>query len=49
MAHWKSVGAMSRRKCQWTEADRAMWDAIFEMTAGPRDEAVKKGRRAMMK
>jgi len=41
--------AMSRRKCQWTEADRAMWDAIFEMTAGPRGEAVKKGRKAMMK
>jgi len=41
--------AMSRRKCRWTEADRAMWDAIFEMTAGPRDEAVKKGRKAMMK
>jgi len=41
--------AMGRRKCQWTEADRAMWDAIFELTAGPRDEAVKKGRKAMMK
>ncbi|HSW02918.1 MAG TPA: putative sugar nucleotidyl transferase [Sedimentisphaerales bacterium] len=41
--------AMGRRKCRWTEADRAMWDAIFEMTAGPRDEAVKKGRKAMMK
>lgn len=41
--------AMSRRKCRWTEADRAMWDAVFAMTAGPRDEAVKKGRRAMMK
>jgi UDP-N-acetylglucosamine diphosphorylase/glucosamine-1-phosphate N-acetyltransferase len=41
--------AMSRRKCQWTEADRTMWDVIFEMTAGPRDEAVKKGRKAMMK
>jgi len=41
--------AMGRRKCRWTEADRAMWDTIFEMTAGPRDEAVKKGRKAMMK
>jgi len=41
--------AMGRRKCQWTEADRAMWDVVFEMTAGPRDEAVKKGRKAMMK
>jgi hypothetical protein len=26
-----------------------MWDKIFAMTAEPRDEAVKKGRRAMMK
>ena len=40
--------AMSRRKCRWTEADRSTWEAIFEMTAGPRDEAVKKGRKAMM-
>ncbi len=41
--------AMGRRKCRWTEADRAMWEVIFEMTAGPRDEAVKKGRKAMMR
>lgn len=41
--------AMGRRKCRWTQADQAMWDAIFEMTAETRDEAVKKGRKAMMK
>jgi UDP-N-acetylglucosamine diphosphorylase / glucose-1-phosphate thymidylyltransferase / UDP-N-acetylgalactosamine diphosphorylase / glucosamine-1-phosphate N-acetyltransferase / galactosamine-1-phosphate N-acetyltransferase len=41
--------AMGRRKCRWTEADRAMWDAIFELTTGPRDEAVKRGRKAMMR
>jgi len=41
--------AMGRRKQKWTPAQEAMWDKIFEMTAGPRDEAVKKGRRAMMK
>ncbi|MFB3892809.1 MAG: putative sugar nucleotidyl transferase [Phycisphaerae bacterium] len=48
--------AMGRRKdirtgkpCAWTEAEQAMWDAIFELTAGPRDEAVKKGRRAMVR
>jgi len=41
--------AMGRRKQKWTPAQQAMWDQIFEMTAGPRDEAVKKGRRAMMK
>ncbi len=41
--------AMGRRKQKWTPAQEAMWDRIFEMTAEPRDEAVKKGRRAMMK
>ncbi len=38
---------MSRRKCQWTPADEAMWDEIFKLTAAPRDEAVKKGRRVL--
>ena len=41
--------AMGRRKQTWTPAQEAMWDKIFEMTAQPRDEAVKRGRRAMMK
>jgi UDP-N-acetylglucosamine diphosphorylase / glucose-1-phosphate thymidylyltransferase / UDP-N-acetylgalactosamine diphosphorylase / glucosamine-1-phosphate N-acetyltransferase / galactosamine-1-phosphate N-acetyltransferase len=41
--------AMSRRKKEWTPAEEAMWDAIFALTAGPRDEAVKKGRKAMIK
>ncbi len=41
--------AMSRRGCKWTEAQQAMWESIFEMTAQPRKEAIKKGRRAMMK
>jgi UDP-N-acetylglucosamine diphosphorylase/glucosamine-1-phosphate N-acetyltransferase len=40
--------AMSRRGREWTDAEEAMWEAIFEMTAPQRDEAVKKGRRAMM-
>ena len=39
--------AMSRRKMQFTEAERAMWDAIYEMTAPQRDEAIKRGRRQM--
>jgi UDP-N-acetylglucosamine diphosphorylase/glucosamine-1-phosphate N-acetyltransferase len=39
--------AMSRRKKEWTAAEEKMWEAIFEMTAGPREEAVKKGRKAM--
>jgi UDP-N-acetylglucosamine diphosphorylase/glucosamine-1-phosphate N-acetyltransferase len=41
--------AMGRRKQKWTPAQEALWDQIFAMTAGPREEAVKKGRRAMMK
>ncbi len=40
--------AMSRRNCQWTQTERAMWDAVFEMTAPIRNQAIKKGRRAML-
>jgi UDP-N-acetylglucosamine diphosphorylase/glucosamine-1-phosphate N-acetyltransferase len=39
--------AMGRRKCRWTEADEALWDEVFRLTAAERDEAVQKGRRAM--
>jgi UDP-N-acetylglucosamine diphosphorylase / glucose-1-phosphate thymidylyltransferase / UDP-N-acetylgalactosamine diphosphorylase / glucosamine-1-phosphate N-acetyltransferase / galactosamine-1-phosphate N-acetyltransferase len=39
--------AMSRRKCQWTEADAALWDEVFRMTAPERDEAIKRGRRRL--
>ena len=41
--------AMSRRKCQWTEAEEAMWDTIFEITAPARNDAIKRGRRQMMR
>ena len=40
---------MQRRGREWTEADEAMWDHVFEMTRAGRDELVKKGRRAMRK
>jgi UDP-N-acetylglucosamine diphosphorylase/glucosamine-1-phosphate N-acetyltransferase len=40
--------AMSRRKCQWTESEQAMWDAVFQMTSEIRKQAVKKGRKAML-
>jgi hypothetical protein len=40
--------AMSRRKCTWTPADEAMWEAIYNLTAPARNEAVKKGRRALV-
>lgn len=40
--------AMSRRKRMWTHAEQALWDAVFEMTAGPRDEAIRRGRRQLL-
>lgn len=40
--------AMSRRDCRWTQAEKTMWDAVFEMTAPMRNQAIKKGRRAML-
>ena len=40
--------AMSRRNCRWSEVEQSMWDAVFKMTAPMRDEAIKKGRRAML-
>ena len=40
--------AMSRRNCKWSKAEEVMWDSIFEMTAPVRNEAIKKGRRAML-
>ena len=39
--------SMSRRKCEWTAAEEGMWDAIFEMTAPIRNEAIRRGRRQM--
>ena len=41
--------AMGRRKCEWTAADEAMWDAIFEITAPVRDEAIRRGRRQTLR
>ncbi len=41
--------AMSRRGREWTAAEQAMWDAIFQMTAPARDEAIKRGRKAMFR
>ncbi len=41
--------AMGRRKQQWTEADLAMWETIFEMTSPMRDEMVRRGRRKMLR
>jgi len=38
---------MGRRQLEWTSAMEAMWDQIFEITAAPRNAAIKKGRRAL--
>jgi len=39
--------AMPRRGCQWTPADEAMWDAVYEMTEPARKPAIEKGRRML--
>jgi len=39
--------AMGRRGRQWDDAQETMWNEIFKITKPARDEAVKKGRRAM--
>ncbi|MDP6447069.1 MAG: putative sugar nucleotidyl transferase [Pirellulaceae bacterium] len=39
--------AMGRRGFDWTPAMEAMWDEIFSITAEPRMDAIKKGRRAL--
>ena len=39
--------AMGRRKQEFTPAQEAMWDEIFNLTAPQRDAAVKKGRRKL--
>jgi len=40
---------MQRRGREWTEADEALWNHVFEMTRPSRDELIKQGRRAMRK
>ncbi len=39
--------AMGRRKREFTAAQQAMWDAIYELTAPQREEAIRKGRRLL--
>jgi UDP-N-acetylglucosamine diphosphorylase/glucosamine-1-phosphate N-acetyltransferase len=41
--------AMSRRKKEWTQADRDMWDEIFKITAPVRKPAIAKGRRSLVR
>jgi hypothetical protein len=37
--------AMSRRGCNWTGLDEAMWDAVYKMTSQEREEAVDRYAR----
>ncbi|MBN2472977.1 MAG: hypothetical protein JXB62_00115 [Pirellulales bacterium] len=39
--------AMGRRGREWTEAQEAMWNEVFNMTKPVRSEAVKRGRRLL--
>jgi UDP-N-acetylglucosamine diphosphorylase/glucosamine-1-phosphate N-acetyltransferase len=39
--------AMPRRGCEWTEAEIAMWDAIYDLTEPVRKPAIDKGRRML--
>jgi UDP-N-acetylglucosamine diphosphorylase/glucosamine-1-phosphate N-acetyltransferase len=39
--------AMGRRGREWTEEQEAMWDAVFDVTAPARNDAIKKGRRVL--
>ncbi len=36
--------AMGRRDCQWTDADRRLWDEVFALTAPERSEAIARCR-----
>ncbi len=38
---------LGRRGLEWTPAQQNMWDEVFKMTSASRNEAIKKGRRAM--
>jgi hypothetical protein len=38
---------MGRRGFEWTPAQEAMWEEIFKITAEPRMDAIKKGRREL--
>ena len=40
--------AMPRRGQAWTEAEEALWDAVFEQTAPTRDELIRRGRRQLL-
>ena len=41
--------AMSRRKKEWTQADRDMWEEIFKLTEPVRKPAIEKGRRSLVR
>jgi len=38
---------MGRRGRDWSSAQESMWEEIFKMTAPPRNQAIKQGRRVL--
>jgi UDP-N-acetylglucosamine diphosphorylase/glucosamine-1-phosphate N-acetyltransferase len=41
--------ATGRRKVEWTPDDLDLWEKIYEITAPERDEAIRKGRKQMVR
>jgi len=39
---------MGRRNCKWTDAQQAMWDHVFELTAPQRNPFIRRGRRQIL-
>jgi len=39
---------MGRRNCKWTDAQQAMWDHVFELTAPQRNPFIKRGKRQIL-
>ncbi len=44
-----AAAVMERRGRKWTDAQQAMWDAVFEQTAAERDPLIRRGRRWMQR
>ena len=40
---------MSRRGCEWSQAEERMWEAVYQMTAPARETIIKRSLRAALK
>jgi UDP-N-acetylglucosamine diphosphorylase/glucosamine-1-phosphate N-acetyltransferase len=43
-AYQTAARVLERRGKQWTPAMAALWDAVFQATSGPRDDAIRRSR-----